>query len=92
MHGDSIFKTTLGTHFGHTAVVGSLALVTDAVGLGTCKQRPLLAINLRILGEPNLPVPQALDREKWLASNPLIEHMAQGLGGRRGCEPENFGG
>ena len=37
MHRDSIFVATLETHFGHTAVVGSLAPVTDTVGLGTCK-------------------------------------------------------
>ena len=37
MYGDSFFGATLGTHFGHTAVVGSLALVTNAVSLGTEK-------------------------------------------------------
>ena len=38
MHGDSIFEATLGTHF----VVGSLALVTDAVSLGTCKTEAVI--------------------------------------------------
>ena len=42
MHGDSIFKATLVTHFGHAAVVGSLALGTDAVGLGTCKTEAVI--------------------------------------------------
>ena len=42
MHGDSIFEATLGTHFGHTTVVGSLALVTNAVSLGTCKTEAVI--------------------------------------------------
>jgi hypothetical protein len=42
MHGDSIFEATIGTHFGHTAVVDSPALVTDAVGLGTCKTEAVI--------------------------------------------------
>ena len=43
MHGDSIFEATLGTHFGHTAVVGSLALLTNAVSLGTCKTEAVIS-------------------------------------------------
>ena len=42
MYGDSFFEATLGTHFGHTVVVGSLALVTDAVSLGTCKTEAVI--------------------------------------------------
>ena len=42
MHGDSIFEATLGTHFGHTVVVGSLALETDTVRLGTCKTEAVI--------------------------------------------------
>ena len=56
------------------------------------KQRLLLEINLKISGELNLPDPQCLLREKWLATNPIIVHMAQGLGGRNLCGSEEFGG
>ena len=66
MHRDSIFVATLETHFGHTAVVGSLALVTDAVSLGTCETETVIGdqfedfgCNLRISGELSLPVLQA---------------------------------
>ena len=38
MYGDSFFEATLGTHF----VAGSLALVTDAVSLGTCKTEAVI--------------------------------------------------
>ena len=61
MYGDSFFEATLGTH----AVVGSLALVTDAVSLGTCETETVIGdqfedfgCNLRISGELSLPVPR----------------------------------
>ena len=42
MHGDSIFEATLGRHYGHPAIVGSLALVIDAMSLGTCKTEAVI--------------------------------------------------
>ena len=42
MYRNSFFEATLGPHFGHTVVVGSLALVADTVSLGTCKTEAII--------------------------------------------------
>ena len=42
MYGNSFFQTTLGTHFRDTVLVGSLALVTDAVSLSTNKAEAIM--------------------------------------------------